>query len=407
MKTSPKPFALFLLTALLLSSFTGCTGKDGEIYGQRKVLEYVDSICTEPYHLVDRELIEESPDNMEYRFMTDNRELAFTANSRLVPITIDATQTSFYRREITCDYVNAVRGLYRDDIDAVLQENGQYLEEHGWIYLLSFSDIDQVVDTILTADQIYSRELEYNPPEFLSSNPAAGVHVVWQRSRQEAEEHKTWVNLTDIGVTGQHERQELYDRLADVYAQLYVDGKIENGHDIPARYLADKHVSLLPVIELNGTEMRYDRADNPYGPYGLTTDDYKYCWYNRELGTYMMVMDIGLTTDQMSIPLIIREYVTALGGTYRTSSQDELYTSTWTIGGDTWIMEAEYDDNEIRSLEVRKNGSPLELPYITVEEDIQVSATFCIGVTVEDFCRLFDLTYEIEEEQGKVLFWKG
>ena len=153
MKTNPKPFALFLLTALLLSSFTGCTGKDGEIYGQRKVLEYVDSICTEPYHLVDRELIEESPDNMEYRFMTDNRELAFTANSRLVPITIDATQTSFYRREITCDYVNAVRGLYRDDIDAVLQENGQYLEEHGWIYLLSFSDIDQVVDTILTADQ--------------------------------------------------------------------------------------------------------------------------------------------------------------------------------------------------------------------------------------------------------------
>ena len=121
----------------------------------------------------------------------------------------------------------------------------------------------------------------------------------------------------------------------------------------------------------------------------------------------MMVMDIGLTTDQMSIPLIIREYVTALGGTYRTSSQDEVYISTWTIGGDTWIMEAEYDDNEIRSLEVRKNGSPLELPYITVEEDIQVSATFCVGVTVEDFCRLFDLTYEIEEEQGKVLFWKG
>ena len=34
---------------------------------------------------------------------------------------------------------------------------------------------------------------------------------------------------------------------------MYVDGKIENGHDIPARYLADKHVSLLPVIELNGT----------------------------------------------------------------------------------------------------------------------------------------------------------
>ncbi len=142
---------------------------------------------------------------MEYRFRADNRELSFTANSRLVPVTIDATQTGFYRREITCDYVNAVHELYLDDIYEVLQENEGYLKEHGWIYLLSFSDIDRAVDTILAADQIYRRELEYNPQEFLSSYPAASVHVVWQRSKQEAEEHETWVNLTDIGVTGLHE----------------------------------------------------------------------------------------------------------------------------------------------------------------------------------------------------------
>ena len=404
MKTISKFLAFLLLTAFLFFCFTGCVGKDGEIYGQREVLEYVDSVCAEPYHLVERELVEEDPDNMEYRFMADNRELSFTANSRLVPVTIDATQTGFYRREITCDYVNAVHELYLDDIYEVLQENEGYLKEHGWIYLLSFSDIDRAVDTILAADQVYRRELEYNPQEFLSSYPAASVHVVWQRSKQEAEEHETWVNLTDIGVTGLHERQELYDRMADAYAQLCVDGKIENRKDVPERYLADKHVSLLSVIELDGMEMRYDREDNPYGPYGLTTDDYKYCWYSRELGSYMMVVDIGLTTDRMSIPLIIREYAEALGGTYRASSQDGIYTSTWTIGGDTWIMEAEYDDDEVRSLEVRKNGSPLDFSYITVQEDVQVSATFCIGVSVEDFCRLFDLEYEIEEEQGKVIF---
>ena len=86
----------------------------------------------------------------------------------------------------------------------------------------------------------------------------------------------------------------------------------------------------------------------------------------------MMVVDIGLITDRMSIPLIIREDAEALGGgTYRASSQDGIYTSTWTIGGDTWIMEAEYDDDEVRSLEVRKNGSPLDFSYITVQEDVQ------------------------------------
>ena len=80
MKTISKSLAFLLLTVFLFFCFTGCVGKDGEIYGQREVLEYVDSVCAEPYHLVERELVEEDPDNMEYRFMADNRELSFTAD---------------------------------------------------------------------------------------------------------------------------------------------------------------------------------------------------------------------------------------------------------------------------------------------------------------------------------------
>ena len=79
MKMISKSLAFLLLTVFLFFCFTGCVGKDGEIYGQREVLEYVDSVCAEPYHLVERELVEEDPDNMEYRFMADNRELSFTA----------------------------------------------------------------------------------------------------------------------------------------------------------------------------------------------------------------------------------------------------------------------------------------------------------------------------------------
>ena len=58
------------------------------------------------------------------------------------------------------------------------------------------------------------------------------------------------------------------------------------------------------MIELNGEEMLYDSNDNPYGQYGLTTDDYKYCWYSKEQESYMMVMDIGLVCDNMSFPMI-------------------------------------------------------------------------------------------------------
>ncbi len=406
MKTEKMKTAfLTILCLFLLCCLTGCLDKDSEIYGRQEVLDYVDSICSEPYHLVGSQLVEESPDNMEYYFETDDRDLSFQANSYLSPIYFDATKTGFYNREISCNYVNAVHELYRDELQRVLQTDSHYLEEHGWIYLLSFADIDQVIDTIMAADQVYRQELAYNSEQFLAENPLGAVHLVWQRSDEEALEHKTWVNITDVGINGQHDRDELYDRLANVYAQLCVDGKIEKKDDVPERYLADKHVSLLPVIELNGEEMLYDSNDNPYGQYGLTTDDYKYCWYSEEQESYMMVMDIGLVSDNMSFPMINREYVRALGGTYDVSKKDEdKYCSSWTIGENSWTMEAEFDDNEILKLVIEKNGSPLDISYITSDDDYNVSATFCVGVTVEDFCRLFDLRCVVDESAGTVRF---
>lgn len=402
-RRNQKWMIFFLMFLLCLP---GCMGKDGEIYGQEEVLEYVDSICSEPYELVGKELIQEEPDNMEYTFRTTDRDLTFRANSYLSPIWIDATQTSFYRPELSCDYVSVVCDLYREEVREVLRADEGYLEEYGWIYLLSFQDIGRVVETVLAADQVYRQELAYNSLEFLAEHSLTSIHLVWQRSPEEAEEHSTWVNLADVGITGQHDRQELYDRLANAYAQLCVDGKIANAEGVPAEYLEGKHVSLLPEIWLNGAEMLYDSEENPYGPYGLTTDDYKYCWYSAERESYMMVLDIGLISDRMSFPLINREYVQALGGTYHAEAEGDVYTSTWTIGADTWTLRAEYDDNEIRSLEAEKNGQPLELPYITVEDDFHVSATFCVGVTVEDFGRLFGLDGEVREEEGRVE-WKS
>ena len=67
-------------------------------------------------------------------------------------------------------------------------------------------------------------------------------------------------------------------------------------------------------------------------------------------------------------------------------------------------MEAEFDDNEILKLVIEKNGSPLDISYITSDDDYNVSATFCVGVTVEDFCRLFDLRYVVDESAGTVRF---
>ena len=66
-----------LLAVLLCVSLCSCLGADAEIYGRREVLEYVDEICKEAYDEIGRELIEETPDNMEYRFRTRDRGLEF------------------------------------------------------------------------------------------------------------------------------------------------------------------------------------------------------------------------------------------------------------------------------------------------------------------------------------------
>lgn len=111
-----KRVAALALAAALLA---GCTGADGEIPDRGEVLAYVDELCAEPYREVSRELAAETPDDMEYRFETD-RGLHFTAHSYLSPVYIDASKTSFYTPEISCDYVSAVHRLYSDDVKASL-----------------------------------------------------------------------------------------------------------------------------------------------------------------------------------------------------------------------------------------------------------------------------------------------
>lgn len=399
-----KRILCLLLTLLLCVSLCSCLGADAEIYGRREVLEYVNGICKEEYDEIGRELIEETPDNMEYRFRTRGRGLEFTANSYLSPIWIDATKTSFYTRAISCSYVSAVHNLYLDEVLEILRTHDAYESSYGWLHLLSFSDIEDAVDVLIQADEVYSRELAYNAPEFLREYPVAQVHVVWYPSQDDADARENWTNITDVMLTGQYSWEELYDILADQYAQRCTDGQIENRGDVPRRYLQDKHVSRLETIELDGTEMLYDSTDNPYSQYGLITDWYKFAWYSEEQQLYMLVIDIGYLSDSTSVPLIIREYVRALGGTYTAKSAGDVCRSEWTIGDTTWEMRSVYDQT-VQDVQVKRNGETISLDYQTVAEERNVSATFCVGITAEDLCKLFDLRYTVDESAGKICFF--
>lgn len=396
-----KRLTTLVLTALILA---GCSGPDGKIYGKEQVLKYVDAVCSESYTLTGTELVAQQPDDMRYDFITDDRGLVFSAHSTLTPITIDASVTRFYTKNITCNYVQAVHELYDKAVTAELARGATWLPEHEWMYLVSFNDLDNVVDTLLAADSVYAAELSWNSPEFLQENPIATVHLVWHHSAEEAAEHSSWVNITDVSLTGQHTRQELYDELANRYAQLYVDGEIENGDGIPEKYLEGKHVRRLNTLTLDGKPLAYDTDDNPYSDLSLTTDDYAYSWYSDTAGSYLVAADVGYMDNNSSFPLILREYVLALGGTYSRESNDYQSVSHWTIGGDSWMLTSQMKNRTVTQWSVSKNEVPLELTWYTVEQERDIGASFCVGVPVEDFCRLFNLSYTVDEAAGVLAF---
>lgn len=401
---------LLLLSALMFSLIfaAGCVGKDGKVPGKRAVLKYVDSVCEEPYELVDVKQIAWEPDEVEYSFKTTERGIAFKANSFLDPVYIDASQTLFYTKEISCDYVKEVHRQYEEELEKVLSESELYIPEKGWLYLRSFSDIKALVSVVKKADLVYSEEMEYNSKEFLSENPLRSIHVIWIDDTESSEDPRSWTNITDVYITGQNDSGELYESLAELYAQLAADREIEDRGDIPRRYSDGKHVSVLETIYLNGEEMLYAEKENPYGYFLLDTYRYKFSWYSKELDSYMMAIDLGYIYDRGSFPLLIREYVKKLGGTYDLYSKKKTYVTEWQIGKDRYVMESKFARDSLeslRSLRFEKNGKELDIPYVTFKEDKELNGVFCVGITADDFCKLFGFTYAVDEENRTISFY--
>lgn len=394
-----------LLGLCILGLCAGCTGPDGEIYGESDVKRYVDERCHEPYRLVKKVLIEETPDNMEYTFRTNGRDLTFQANSYLAPIYFDATKTGWYTREISCNYVDVVQEQYQSALNDLLQDADQYLHDYGWLYICDFNELETVIDLVLEADRIWKPESEYNPQQFLKDYPLTSFTVVWCPTYQAALDHSEWVTLDTISVTGQNTFDQLYEKLAEAYAQKVKDGEIPDTGTIPQAYLNQRHVSTLDRIMINGLELTYENRENPVGAASLITDHYQHCWYNEELGTYVIVTDIGYVSDISSFPMINQEYVKRLDGTYHGSFKEDIYKAQWSIGEDDWELETKYSDGVIESFTVEKNGYPLEIHYVTVYEDSNVGATYCIGIPADEFCHFFGLTCEIDEAHRQIDFY--
>ena len=395
-----KRAAFCLAAALICLLLCACTGIDGKAPDKKEVLRRVYAVCTEEYELVGVEQTGERPEWFVYTFVTP-RGLTFTADSYLQQVYIDASATNFYTPTVSVNYAEAVRALYSENITDLLAGVKPSGSEAA---LLSYDGIGALARCVAQANDVYAQELAWNDEDFLRDHPYGTLAVYWYPDEASRDSREGGVRLCGLPIDGLQTEQALYDAIAAAYAQAYVDGRMPDPGDIPDDLLSRTHVSRLTTITLNGREMTYDTAENPYASYGLTTDDYRFSWYNRDRGSYMLISDIGFVSDSQSYPLVILEYVAALGGEYHVSGKG--FSSDWTIGGVTWTMEAQYDDG-VQGLTVTRDGVPLAVDYITYDDDSTVNAAYCVGIPVEQFAQMFDLSYSIDEENQCLAFFSA
>ena len=353
-----------ILLFICLSGILFMTGCHTEKpHRQDEVMEIVKEKCTEDFKLLYSEKIRESPYYIRYTFETTDRKLTFTADSTLhVEWLVLAS-----RAEIYCNYADKVAGLYRDRINAELEQSSLYKD--GEFAITHYSDLEEAAKTLEKCNQIYAEELAYNSAEFLKENPASCVQFVWYRS----ENRKNGKEVFDCDINGCDTYKELLASLSLKYAQCYKDHIILDGSDIPQVYLDSTHTLNLK-ISINGE----------------ITD--VYCQYDYDKDSYTIAFYFD------SIPTLCK-FMEKSGIDYTVNSKNT--TIKWKTKTDTWEFRVNKEGRHTTASKpsLIRNGKVLS----DIKEKGLMDQSY-LNVTLDDFADMLDLEYTIDEDNSTIFF---
>lgn len=166
-------------------------------------------------------------------------------------------------------------------------------------------------------------------------------------------------------------------------------------------YAADGNLNMINTITLDGKELTYEEVREGY--FGNITDDYKYLKYDSENKCYLITIDIGWHTDNQSYPMVIAEWVQALGGSYSHDASEKpdagIYKAKWTIGKNKYSSSAKFKSGEISEFRIQKNGRD-----VTPEIASAKTATFMLMIRAEDFAELMGMKLEVDQKEGVANF---
>lgn len=387
-----------LLCAILGLSITGCGRADGSVASKDEVINYVKKNVSEDCSLVKEKVLSESPRKVVYTFKSDARGFEFEVVAQRWPHGwFDAV---FYYEPIIVNHYSI--GLHHYYDERMYEVFGDLLEpKNMYLYISSTKDIEKLSTAIVKANEIYAEEKEYNTDAFLKENPYCRGYV-------RANTENSFVNIATIPIDGTtYTEAQIKDILFKGVSQHVKDGEL-SGSAFPGveSYTQSLHVTTLENMYINGEKIESYSSEDEKKPL-----NYCYAKYDQNKQKYMMSIDLGFVVSRgCKKPYCIPSVVAAVGGEYSIPSyrSDEYPTylkGEWTISGHKWKASIYYDrPNQVLTysdLKVTRDGEELNIDYRYNDDHNGYSFT---QITIDDFCSLFDLTYEINENESAVYF---
>lgn len=164
---------------VIMSLLTGCKSKYGSVPSQSEVMAEVERTCiNESYTYEGKETDSGRPKKVTYTFVTEGRGLEFHGISTLVHPRVLGNVVAYYEGAVSCDYAKAVANLYHDDIVKIFSQVDYFNSKERTFDVDINCNVDEIVDIICQAQDVYAAELEYNSQDWLIENPAFRLHVV-------------------------------------------------------------------------------------------------------------------------------------------------------------------------------------------------------------------------------------
>lgn len=403
-----KRILLAAIVSLICFLAVGCTDIDGDLMKEKEVLKAVkEQVPSERYKFIKVEHHDElRPKEDIYYFESKDRDMSFQAVSTLVPIGLDAS-TIGYSKHVNPGYAEGVHNLYIGDMEKVLEvipknDKGQYC-------FTSYTELEKVLGIIAEADSIYTAEKKFNTEKWMEENPAKKV-LLHFNYKDENGESKSRFTFT-ISLNGLN----TYESLHDLYTYLYVKRVMDEDFSdptIPEDAYKLIHAGKLENIcvdwsNISETAFVDDKANNlTNGSRDRNGNDPYSAHYYYQWGTYVVVLNVGLASEEYA-PKLMEVYFDTLGVGYEIRYGKG--SVKWIYGGDEWAIEAKQDKNhDSTSCEFYKNGKKQEIKYLTYNDAMSpVHATYLVGISVDDFADIFDLEYDINEQESTIKFYSN